>query len=63
MTELNEESREKMQRVLTARDEGALTGRITTLQPVLAIGAYSGCYIRLNRLVKGSIKNLVVKEL
>jgi hypothetical protein len=41
----------------------ALYGDLRSLGQVWTLGAYSGCYIRFNRISKGYIRNLVVKEL
>jgi hypothetical protein len=44
-------------------DKGCLCFPLKTKTQVWAVGAYSGLYVRINRIKKGYIKNLTVKEI
>ena len=44
------------------KDKGCLCFPMKAKTQVWAVGAYSGLYIRINRVQKGFIKNLSVKE-
>ena len=63
MTELNDEAKRKLRKVLEKKDRGALHGKMTKLSQVWTVGAYSGMYIRLTGTKKGAIRNLTVKEI
>jgi hypothetical protein len=59
--EAEPKQRELLEKVLK-EDKGCLCFPLQTRNQVWAVGAYSGLYIRINRVKRGYIKNLIVKE-
>lgn len=65
MTDLDKAKPEQkdLLKAVLKKDKGCLCFPLKTKSQVWAVGAYSGLYIRINRVKKGYIRNLTVKEI